>query len=125
MRAVLTGKRRGVRPVDRGKLVGLLTVTVVLLQVGLLVTFALDPSEPPRQSSLLQALWALSHKPSFYPLVLLLGVGPVATWLSFSVAGRHRWLLLGSWAVFMPLLIAWHGHRVWVMLQLLWRHGGG
>lgn len=100
-----------------------LTLTVLALQAALLVVFWLDPSDPPRCSSLWQALWALGHKPSFYPLVALLVVGPAATWLAMSRRGAHRQRLLIAWAVFLPLVTIMHGHRVYVMLSVLWKYG--
>jgi hypothetical protein len=101
-----------------------LTAAVVALQAALLVMFWLDPSDPPRSGSLWQALWALGHKPSFYPLVGLLVVGPAATWLAMSRPGVHRQRLLVAWAVFLPLVTVMHGHRIYVMLSVLWQHGG-
>ena len=102
-----------------------LTAAVLLLQAALIYTFIMDPSDPPRSGSLWQALWALMHKPSFYPLVALLVVGPPATWIGWTVPGRHRLWLAASWGVFLPLLITIYGHRVSVMLKILWVHGAG
>ena len=94
------------------------------MQAAVLVAFALDPSDPPRAGSLFQALWALAHKPAFYPLTLVAVLGPFATWLACTVRGPHRRWLTACWVVFLAVLIGVYGHRVAVMLQLLWRHGG-
>ena len=104
-------------------MIPLLTAAVIALQASLLVVLALDPSSPPAASSLLQALWALGHKPSFYPLVGVVIVGPWATWLALSARGRHRGVLLGAWLVFMPLALVLHGERIAVMLKVLWLYG--
>ena len=115
-----TGRRAG-----RASVAGWLTATVILLQAAIFYAFIMDPSDPPSSGSLWQAIWALMHKPSFYPLVALLVVGPPATWIGWSAPGRHRLWLAASWALFLPLLITLYGHRVSVMLQILWRHGAG
>lgn len=109
--------------VKHAQLMVQLTCIVLLLQAALLVTFALDPSEPPRSASFVQALWALGHKPSFYPLVGLVLVGPWATWLALSGRGAHRRVLLASWVLFLPLALVLHGHRIAVMLKVLWLYG--
>jgi hypothetical protein len=107
----------------RSRLTAYLTLLVLLLQAALLVTFALDPSQPPTASSFFQALWALGHKPSFYPLVALLVIGPWATWLALSGRGGHRRVVLASWLLFLPLALVLHGHRIAVMMKVLWLHG--
>ena len=100
-----------------------LTLCVLLMQAALLAAFVLDPSDPPRAGSFWQALWALGHRPSFYPLVGLIVFGPWATWLAMASRGKHRRLLLGSWLLFLPLAVMLHGHRLAVMLKVLWLYG--
>lgn len=100
-----------------------LTFAVLFLQAALLVAFALDPSQPPRAGSFMQALWALGHKPSFYPLVGLLIAGPWTTWLALSRRGGHRRVVMASWALFLPLVMVMHGERIAVMLKVLWLYG--
>lgn len=107
----------------RSQMIFYLTAAVVFLQAAVLIAFALDPSEPPRAGSFVQALWALGHKPSFYPLVGLLLIGPWATWMVISGRGPHRRVVIGAWLVFLPLAVVLHGHRIAVMLKVLWLYG--
>jgi len=97
---------------------------VVALQVAMVVTFMVDRSDPPRVGSLWQALWALSHKPSFYPLVGVVLIGPPATYLAWTRRGAQRWAVAIAWAVFIPAAYVFFSHRIAVMLRLLYEHGG-
>ena len=105
------------------RLVTHLTALVLLLQASLLVMFTLDASSPPQSASFFQALWALGHKPSFYPLVALIIIGPWATWLGLCRRGAHRRVLMVSWMLFLPLAGVVYGHRIAVMLKVLWLYG--
>jgi len=73
--------------------------------------------------TLLEDLWALAHKPSFYPLAGLIVVGLPASYLAMTVRGSHRVLLVVGWACFAAAMGQWHGHRLAVMLRVLWDHG--
>jgi hypothetical protein len=105
----------------RRQLAGVMTWAVAALQGAVLLTFAVDPSDPPQAQGLFQLLWAAAHRPSFYPLVGLLVAGPVLTGLAWCVRGPHRPWLIASWAAFLPLAILWHAHRLNVMLRILWQ----
>lgn len=98
-----------------------LTFGVIALQVALLVAFHLYPDPPPVRGTLWQGLWARANMPAFYPLLALFIAGPPATALAVSVRGSHRLWLAAAWAAFLPLLIAWHGQRTVVMLEILWK----
>ncbi|MBI1369474.1 MAG: hypothetical protein GC162_12570 [Planctomycetes bacterium] len=95
---------------------------VMGLQTALLACLVLDPTDPPRTGTLWQALWALAHRPAFYPLVGLLIVGPPATFLAYSVGGRHRKILVFSWIFFGALAVYFFGMRLWIMLLVLYVH---
>lgn len=98
---------------------------MLLVQASVLLTFWVDPGPPPPEGRLWQQVWALFHRPSFYPLVALVCFAPPATWAAWTVPGRHRtWLAVG-WALFLGLLIGFHGHRVAVMLRLLGQQATG
>ena len=96
---------------------------VFALQIALVVMFIVDPSDPPRAGSLWQALWALAHRPSFYPLVGLAVVGAPATWLALVTPGpQRRWVTL-AWIVFLPPTAWFFGHRIAVMISVLFTYG--
>jgi len=100
-----------------------LTAIVVGVQVALIAAFIIDPSDPPQRGSLWQALWALAHRPSFYPLAAVLLIGPPATWLAWSRPGRHRMALIAGWAAFIVVVTLCFRHRMLVMLKVLWVYG--
>ncbi len=101
-----------------------LTWIVLALQGALLLTLVVDQSGPPELGlTLLEDLWALAHKPSFYPLVGMIVVGLPASWLAVTQRGPHRVLLLVGWIGFTAAIAQWHWHRVSVMLRVLWEHG--
>ncbi len=97
-----------------------LTWLVVALQAALLLTLAATPADPPTGPHPLQLLWAWMHKPTFYPLVALLGAGPPLSWLAWRTPGQHRAALLCVWAGFLLILLTTFGHRTAVMLRILW-----
>lgn len=96
---------------------------VLVLQAAVVVTFLLDPTDPPKRGALWQGLWALDRKPTFVPLVALLAVGPAATWLAWSIRGPHRRRLVIGWTLFGCIAATWFAHRIWVMTTLMWEHG--
>jgi hypothetical protein len=105
------------------KLAGTLALSVLALQASVIISFILDPSDPPRQGTLWQGLWAMCHKAGFIPLVGLLVVGPPATWLACSTRGSHRRWLSAGWGGFILVASIWFAHRIWVMTRLVWEHG--
>ncbi len=98
-----------------------MALVVLVLQVLVLVALALTPGEPPAmRMALLERLWAAARQPTFYPLIALLIGGPVLTLLALRMAGRHQaWLAMG-WCGFAFVLMIAFGHRVAVMLDVLW-----
>jgi hypothetical protein len=104
-------------------LAGAAAWVVVGLQAALVVMFLLDPSDPPRGASLWQALWALAHRPSFYPLVGLAIVGAPATWIALITPGPQRGRVLLAWIVFTPPILWFFGHRIAVMISVLFTYG--
>lgn len=114
------------KPAVRRRIASGLTLWVIACQAALIGAFVLDPSDPPRVGgSLGQALWALAHKPAFYPLVLVGLTGPPATWLAWGHKGGHRQSLVVAWVVFIAVVGVFFADRVWVMAQVLARHGAG
>jgi hypothetical protein len=109
-----TGQRR---------LAGQMTAVVIVLQVAVIGTFLLDPGSPPQRGRLWQALWALKHRESFIPLIALLVVGPPATWLAWTVRGRHRRWIIAAWIIFGLVAASWFAHRLVVMSRLVWDYG--
>lgn len=101
-----------------------MTLGVVALQAAVLLAFAVTPGEPPAGGTLWQLLWAASRRPTFYPLVALLLAGPPLTVLAWRIAGPHRRWLVAGWVVFLAVAVPLFGHRIWVMLRVLWwRYG--
>lgn len=97
---------------------------LLALQLAVLVAFWVTPGEPPGRSALGQLLWAAARRPTFYPLAALLVAGPVLTAVAWRVRGRHRGWALAGWAVFLAVALPVFGHRLWVMLRVLWwRYG--
>ena len=106
-------------------LAGRLTWTVAALQAAMLLAFWVDASQPPGAfGSLGEALWALAHRPSFYPLAAALIAGPLLSGLAWSIRGDHRRWLAASWIVFVPTAIYFHGPRIAAMLRVLWQRYG-
>lgn len=96
--------------------------TVLCLQIALVAMFLIDPSDPPRAGSLWQALWALAHRPSFYPLLGLAVVSPPATWIALITPGpQRRWIAL-AWLLFTPSALWCFGHRIAVMITVLFTY---
>lgn len=94
------------------------------MQAAVLLAFHVDRTDPPPEvfDWLFQAVWAWMHEPSFYPLAGLIVAGIPMTLIVFQIQGPGRFWLALSWAVFVPLLMHWHGRRVWVMLKVLWEY---
>lgn len=114
------------KPAVRRRIASGLTLWVIGWQIALIAAFLLDPSDPPRiGGSLGQALWALAHKPAFYPLVFVALTGPPITWLAMAHKGPHRGSLIVAWIVFTIVIGVFFMDRVWVMVQVLMRHGAG
>lgn len=104
-----------------------MAMVVLALQAALLLTFQVTPSRLPPRLTLLELLWALPQRPTFYPFLAVFLAGPVLTVFACRVRGGHRvWLLIG-WGTFMVLLLAFFGDRVSLMLRILewqFRQGG-
>jgi hypothetical protein len=94
--------------------------TVLALQGAVLLTFFVDPSNPPASEGLSQLLWALAHKPSFYPVAALVLVGLPITFIALMFRGKHRINLALTWATFLTILAVFHQHRIVVMIQILY-----
>jgi hypothetical protein len=100
------------------------TKVVLALQALVVLAFYFDASDPPELAglTLVQDLWALAHKPSFYPVAGLVVIGVPGTAAAMLRRGRHRvWLAVG-WGLFAWAMWAWDWHRLSVMLDVLWRH---
>lgn len=98
-----------------------LTRLVLLIQAALLGMLWLDPSQPPGQfGSFGEAMWALGHQPSFYPLAAAIVVGiPASIMVWVSRASYRPWLFVG-WAVTITLIGVYHAPKVAAMLRILW-----
>ena len=108
------------------RLAGGLTLAIVALQGAVVAVFVVDRGDPPPGGSFWQelglGLWALEHKASFIPLIALALVGPPATWLAWSVPGRHRRRLVAAWLIFGAIAATGFAYRIWVMSRLVWEH---
>ncbi len=98
---------------------------VVAMQAAMILTLAVTPSDPPKHSRLMQLIWAWMHKPTFYPLIVLILGGPVLSILAWRVPGRHRRILITAWVVFTTIVVVGFGERVKVMLHVLWWQSTG
>ena len=97
-----------------------LTLAVVALHAGLLLMLAVMPTDPPRQGTWLQLLWATEYRPSFYVLSVVLIGAPVLTVAALPIRGRHRAWLAVSWGAVVILAGAYYAHRLGVMTRILW-----
>jgi hypothetical protein len=95
--------------------------TVLALQAAVLLTFFIDPSTPPNSQGLGQLLWALAHKPSFYPVAALLLIGIPVTVLTALYRGKHRIQIAISWISFLTLIALYHHHKFATMIQILYQ----
>ncbi|MEX2673192.1 MAG: hypothetical protein WD294_13895 [Phycisphaeraceae bacterium] len=116
-------RRRRRKPVNPSAPARWLTLTTIALQAATLLLFWWYPQEPPVRGTLWQALWARANMPPFYPLMGLIVVGPPATYLAWSLRGRHRRWLATAWLIFLPWIVIGHGRRVLVMLSVWWKFG--
>jgi hypothetical protein len=99
-----------------------LTLAVAALHAALVLTLAMDNDSLPLRVGLFELLWAAAHKPMFYPLVAVIVIAPVLTALAWRPPGRHRYYLLGSWAVLIILSATVFNERIGLMLEILhWR----
>ncbi|MAE61986.1 MAG: hypothetical protein CMJ49_11600 [Planctomycetaceae bacterium] len=99
-----------------------LTRIVLIIHAVWLAALWLDQSRPPQPlGSLGESLWALAHKPSFYPLAAAIVVALPATLVAAFMRGRHRWWLAVSWAVTLTLIAVYHTPKVTAMLRVLYR----
>ncbi len=99
---------------------GWLTWGVVLLQCSLLVTLAVTPTWTPPRMKIAELFWAWLHKPEFYPLVALVVLGPILTFLATQIRGVHRWWLVICWSAFFILIVNFFGDRMLLMGRALW-----
>jgi len=97
-----------------------LTGFVLACQAVVLLTLALAVADPPTGPKVVHLLWARSHRPAFYPLILLLFAGPTLTWLAWRTRGPHRNALVGSWLIFSAILFVTLHERALAMLRVLW-----
>ncbi|MFA9477070.1 hypothetical protein ACERK3_02060 [Phycisphaerales bacterium AB-hyl4] len=96
-----------------------MAMVVLALQATLLLTFQVTPSRLPPRLTLLELLWALPQRPTFYPFIAVFLAGPPLTVLACRVPGKHRtWLIVG-WIIFLSLLLTFFGDRVSLMLRIL------
>lgn len=95
-------------------------MVVMALQAALLVTLWVTPSTLPPRLTLLELLWALPRRPTFYPLLAVLTAGPTLTLIACQLRGRHRIWLLIAWPMFVTVLVTLFGERVALMLRIVW-----
>ena len=98
-----------------------LTWGVALLHAALLLTLAVDPDGLPWSIWPFELLWAADRRVMFYPLLAVVLVAPLLTLIAWRPPGRHRYYLLGSWAVTLVLVGAFYFERVALMLEIAWR----
>ncbi|GEM_PF-1801008 len=115
-----TQRRKFIKPRHKRVAAGWMTWAVVVLQACLLVTLAVAPRWNPPRGQFFEVVWAWMHKPSFYPFVALLVIGPVLSFLASQIKGMHRWWLLITWSAFFIILVNFFGDRVMVMGRMLW-----
>lgn len=112
--------RRFIRPKHTRRVAARLTLAVVALHAALLLTFWLDPTDPPRQGTFMQLMWASARRPSFLVLAVVAIAAPTLTILAWPVRGVHRRWLVISWGVFL-FFAGWHyTHRLLVMMRILY-----
>ena len=97
-----------------------MSLVVMALQGAVLLTLVLTPTELPPRITLFELLWAAAREPEFYPLVALIGAGPVLTVMACQVRGGHRPWLAVTWGAFLVALLVGFGDRVALMLRILW-----
>lgn len=97
-----------------------MAAAVAALQLWLLWT-ADDLGTVPPGDSLPALLWAWGHEAAFYPLLLLIALGPPLTWLACTKRGLHRRLLTIAWLLFLPTAALLHGQNLARMAQILGR----
>jgi len=97
-----------------------LTWVVVGIQAALLVTLWVTPMWLPPKMRFMELLWAWMHRPTFYPLTVLVFAGPVLSGLAWCCPGRHRLWLVASWLGLVVVVFRFHHDRVTAMLRVLW-----
>ena len=112
--------RKFIRPRRKRQVAGWLAWGVAALQGALLITLAVTPQWNPPAAKFFEIIWAWMHKPSFYPFVALLVLGPILTFLACQVKGLHRWWLAVCWSAFFVIIINLFGDRVLLMGRMLW-----
>ncbi|WP_432799788.1 hypothetical protein [Poriferisphaera sp. WC338] len=111
----------------RLKLAHLFTLIIFALQTWLLLTLYFTTSDPPPRLHLFELIWALMHRPAFYPLVILILAAPPLTFIAFKIRPRtpiyhprnHRTWLFIIWATTFSVLFIYFPHRIDLMLRIL------
>ena len=77
-------------------------------------------SEPP-ESRVFRLLWASRLDPLvFYPMFLVVTLGPVLSLAAWAVKGRHRWALGVTWALSLAVCLGVYPAQTRGMLRVLW-----
>ena len=99
---------------------GRLTGVVVGCQAPFLVTLWVTPVWLPPKMRFIELVWAWMHRPTFYPLMVLVIAGPILSAVAWCCPGRHRLRLVASWLGLAVVLFWFHHDRVTAMLRVLW-----
>ena len=114
-------------PRKRRRLAFYCTLLLALLETWLLLTLHFTTTSPPLRLHLFELLWALTHRPAFYPLVALILAAPPLVLTNLRTRPvlpayhplNHRTLLLLSALCFLTLLIIYFPHRIALMLRIV------
>lgn len=101
-----------------------ITALVIALQLVCIGAFLADPATLPWNLEPFEMLWAWFHKPSFYPLIVLIAVGFPLTLLSLRIRGPHRAAMILSWMIFATVVYLRFYDRVLLKLEILWKQYG-
>jgi len=98
------------------------TQVVLALQLCLILALLLTPGHTPARVWLLEMIWAAGQEPAIFTLLALAVGGPLLTLLAWRAPGRHRLVLLLSWAALAVVIAAGFAERFEALLRVMWAH---